>query len=110
MDNRALIFSNLLNGVPMQQVAREFHKSEQEITHIFSFILRKIKAYCFVRQTQKGYVPITASTIEEAKKFRITCLTVLPNLKLDKEPQFKDIQNEIVTPDNAMSIAKNLNT
>ncbi len=108
MDTRALIFSNLLNGVPVGQVAREFKRSEREIMQIFSFILRKIKSYCFLRQTFKGYPVITAATIDEAKRYRITCLSVLPNLKLDKEPQFKDIQSEIVTPDNAMSVAKNL--
>ncbi len=110
MDDRALIFSNLLNGVSVEQVAREFKKSLDEVQRDFSYVLRKVKSYCFLRQTQKGYAPINASTIEEAKKYRLTCLSVLPNIKLDKEPHFKDIQHEIVTPDNAIMIAKNLNT
>jgi hypothetical protein len=110
MDSRALIFSNLLNGVSIEQVAREFRKSEQEVKQVCAYVLRKVKSYCFLRQTQKGYVPIAASTIEQARKYRITCLTVLPKLKLDKEPEFKDIQNETVTQDNAIMIAKNLNT
>lgn len=108
MDTRALIFSNLLNGVPLGQVAQAFHKTESEINQIFSFVLRKIKSYCFVRQTQKAYPTITASTLEDAKKYRLTCLEVLPKLNLDKDSQFKDIQTELVTPDNALSIARNL--
>lgn len=110
MDERILIFSNLLNGVSIEQVARDFKKSLDEVQRDFSYVLRKIKSYCFLRQTKKGFAPITASTIEEAKKFRLTCFSVLPNIKLDKEPQFKDIQHEIMTPDNAIMIAKNLNT
>ena len=55
-----------------------------------------------------AYPTITGSTVDDVKKYRLTCLAVLPNLKLDKEPQFKDIQTEIVTPDNAMQIARNL--
>jgi hypothetical protein len=110
MDDRALIFSNLLNGVPLWQVARDFHKTESEVNYTFAFILRKIKSYCFLRQAQRAYPPIMASTVEEAKKYRLTCFSVLPKLNLEKSAQFKDINNETVTPDNVMAIAKNLNT
>jgi hypothetical protein len=108
MNTQALIFANLLNGVPEQQVAETFKISREEVQRTFAFVLRKVKSYCFLRQTQKAYPTIVAHTVEEAKKYRLTCLAVLPNLKLDKEPQFKDIQTEIVTPDNAMQIARNL--
>jgi hypothetical protein len=110
MDTRALIFSNLVNGVPVHQVCRDFHKTESEVMQVFAFILRKIKSYIFLRQTSVAYPTITASNLEEAKRLRLTCLTVLPKLKLDKEPQFKDIQTELVTPDNVMTVSRNLNT
>lgn len=110
MDSRALIFSNLLNGVPVEQVAKDFQKSKEEIEKIFSFVLRKVKSYCFQRSIQKNALPIiTASSLSEAKRQRLTCLSVLPKLNLDKDPMYKDIQSEIVTPDNCMSIARNLN-
>jgi hypothetical protein len=124
MNNQALIFANLLNGVPEQQVAEVFKISREEVQRSFAFVLRKVKSYIFLRQAphwkhyEKGgplegapvmaYPTITGSTLDEAKKHRLTCLSVLPKLKLDKEPQFKDIQTEIVTPDNAMQIARNL--
>jgi hypothetical protein len=40
-DERALVFMNLMNGVPVCQVARDFRKSEPDVMHIFRFILRK---------------------------------------------------------------------
>lgn len=109
MDERTLIFSNLLNGVPARQVAEVFRKPEEEVMQIFSFILRKIKSYCFLRARQKDAYPIiVAHDVETAQAYRLTCLKVLPKLNLDTAPQFKDIQNEVVTPDNVISIASNL--
>lgn len=110
MDNRALIFANLLNGVSAAQVAQAFHKqSEDEVLQIFGFILRKIKSYCFLRARQKNALPlIIANDVKTAQKYRLTCLSVLPKLNIDKEPQFRDIHNEIVNHDNVMVIGKNL--
>ena len=119
MDNRGAIFRNLLNGVPVWQVARDFHISESEVNSAFSYVLRKIKSFCFQRSL--GYrepgspsapvqaMPIIpAGTIEEAKKYRLSFLSVLEKLNLDKPPAFKDIQTETVTPDNIMTVARNL--
>lgn len=106
MDPRALIFSNLLNGVPVAHVARDFGKSENEVLQTFGFVLRKIKSYAFERKMPS----ILASSVAEAKRYRITCLSILPKLNLDKEPKFKQIHNEIITPDNVMSVARNMNT
>ena len=106
MTDKALIFSNLIKGVPLQQVAREFKLSEEEILRVFSFVLRKIKSYVFLRQQPM----VIAHDIATAQKYRLICLRVLPNLNLEKEPQFKDIQNELVNDDNVMSVARNLNT
>ncbi len=109
MNSKALIIANLLNGVPMEQVCKDFHKSESEVMNIFAFVLRKVKSYCFLRSaTANAYPMITASNLEEAKKHRITCLTVLPKLNMNKEAEFKDIQTEIVSPDNFLQIAKNI--
>lgn len=110
MDNRALIFANLVNGVPPEQVARDFRQSEAEVMQVFAFVLRKIKSYCFMRSRQKNAVRIiTASNLKEAKDCRVLCLSVLPKLNLDNPPEYKDIQHEVVTPDNVMAVARNLN-
>lgn len=109
MDDRTLIFSNLLNGVPTRQVAQTFRRSEAEVLQIFSFILRKIKNYCFLRARQKNAYPIiVASNIKEAQKYKLTCLSVLPKLNLDKAPQYKDIHSEVINPDNVMAVTRNL--
>lgn len=106
-----MIFANLLNGVPIGQVCKDFNKSESEVQNIFAFVLRKIKSYCFLRSaTENAYPIITASTLEEAKKYKLTCLTVLPKLNMNREAQFKDITTQLVTPDNMMSIGSKLNT
>lgn len=110
MNEQALIFQNLLNGVPVKQVCLAFNKTETEVLQTFSYVLLKVKSYVFLRQTRVGYPTIIASTIEEAKKYRLTCLSVLPKLNLSRPADFKDIQNEIVTPDNVLSVTRNLNT
>jgi len=89
-DDRALIFSNLLNGVPAWQVARDFHKSEPDVMHIFRFILRKIKS----RRLERMEPPIVGNSISEIQKQRITCLTILPKLNLDRDPLYKDVFHE----------------
>src|ERR1700761_8648127 len=92
-DERALIFSNLLNGVPVWQVARDFRKSsEQEVMNIFNFILRKIRS----RRLERMEPPIVGSTIEEVRKQRVVCLTTLPKLNLDKDPRYKNVMHETV--------------
>ena len=110
IDDRALIFANLLNGVPVAQVAQAFQKqSEAEVLQIFGFVLRKIKSYCFLRARQANALPlIVADDVKSAQKYRLTCLSVLPKLNLDKSPQYKDIHNEIINPDNVMSVTANL--
>ena len=94
MDERALIFQNLLNGVPVWRVAQEFHKSsEREVIDIFNFVLRKIRSYQFERKRP----PVLAETIEQVRKhYHITCLTILPKLKLNKPPTYEKIIDEHV--------------
>ena len=89
-DPRALIFSNLLNGVPVWKVCRDFHKCESEVMHIFRFIMRKIRSKLLLDMDR----PIPGETIDEIKKYRVRCLMVLPFLNLDKEPVYKDVKYE----------------
>jgi hypothetical protein len=89
-DDRALIFSNLLNGVPVWQVSRDFHRSESDVMNIFRFILRKIKS----RRLERMEPPIVGSSIAEIQRQRITVLTILPKLNLDRDPLYKDVFHE----------------
>jgi len=91
-DERALIFSNLLNGQEPWKVAEQFHKSLPDVMNIFNFVLRKIRS----RRLERMEPPITGSSIEEIRKQRIACLTILPKLNLDKDPRFKDVRHEAV--------------
>lgn len=91
-DNRALIFTNLLNGVPVWQVCRDFHKTESDVMNIFRFILRKIKS----RRLERMEPPIIGNCIAEIQRQRITVLTILPKLNLDKDPLYKDVLHEAV--------------
>jgi hypothetical protein len=91
-DERALIFTNLLNGVPVWQVARDFHRSEPDVMHIFRFIVRKIRS----RRLERMEPPIVGNTIDEVRRQRIACLTILPKLNLDKDPRYKDVFHETV--------------
>ena len=91
-DERALIFTNLMNGVPIWQVARDFHRSEPDVMHIFRFILRKIRS----RRLERMEPPIVGNSIDEVRRQRIACLTILPKLNLDRDPRYKDVLHEPV--------------
>jgi hypothetical protein len=40
--------------------------------------------------------PIVGNSIAEIQRQRITCLTILPKLNLDRDPRYKDVLNEPV--------------
>jgi hypothetical protein len=91
-DERALIFTNLMNGVPLWQVCRDFRRSEPDVMQIFRFILRKIRS----RRLERMEPPLVGNTIDEVRRQRIACLTILPKLNLDKDPRYKDVLHENV--------------
>jgi hypothetical protein len=100
---KTLVFSNLLNGVPRWQVARDLHLENHEVADAFNFVLAKVKSYCFQRNMP---AIIGDNEAEVAKHHRIACLTILPNLNLDKAPAIGKIITEKVTGSNALEIAK----
>ena len=104
MDDRALIFTNLLNGVPLAEVARTFRRGEKDVLDTFGFVLRKVKSYAFERRMP----PVVAATVDEARRHRLLCLSVVGKLNLDKDPRYARIVTETVTGDNALTIAKDL--
>jgi hypothetical protein len=91
-DERALIFTNLLNGVPVWQVARDYHRTNDEVMDVFNFVMRKIRSWCIERMER----PILGTTIEEIQKSRRRCLAALPLLNLDKDPRYGKVLHEPV--------------
>ncbi|HEX3747594.1 MAG TPA: hypothetical protein VHW09_26850 [Bryobacteraceae bacterium] len=89
-DERVLIFTNLMNGVPDWKVAEQFHKSVPDIMQIFRFILRKIRS----RRLERMEPPIIGDSIAEIRRQRITVLSILPKLNLDRDPRYKDVLHE----------------
>lgn len=85
-DDRAMIFTNLLNGATIQQVGKAFNrKSEDDVLQVFFYILLKIKVYLFARCQP---MPL-CSSISEAQKEKVMLLGILPKLNLDLDPKLK---------------------
>jgi hypothetical protein len=91
-DERALIFQNILHGVPEWRLAEEFHKSVDDITAIFWFVMRKIRSRCVERLER----PIEGVTIDEIKRSKRRCLTILPLINLDRDPKHTKVSFEPV--------------
>lgn len=95
-DNRALIYKNLLNGVPLWLIMQHCQMSEKDVMGVFDYVSRKIRDYLF----RKCKPAIPCENIAIAQRSRLKLLAVLPNLNLDVEPTYRDIHHETVTPDN----------
>ncbi len=85
INQRFIIFSNILNKVPLENIAKAFNKSESEIKSDFAFITNKIKNYCF----KNNMPPIFCDTVPEAQKNRHAIFEILHLINLDKKPEFK---------------------
>ncbi len=90
MDERKLIFSNLLNGVPLDTVAQVFHKTCADVQADFNYIVQKIKNYCFLNAVPA----IHCESIEQARKVRHSIFPILEVINLDKSPIYKITSTE----------------
>lgn len=85
---RRLIFLNLMNGVPVESVAKTFHRqTEKEVWDDFRFVALKIKSYAF--QRVMPYIPL--DNVQEAQANKILIISILGKLNLDVMPVFKTI-------------------
>ena len=80
-DERVLIYSNLLNGVPVWKVMETFRKSEKEVMDVFRHVSRAVVHYCFKRKMP----PVFCDGIPVAQKFKRTILPLLTKVNLDKD-------------------------
>ncbi len=99
-DERVLIYSNLLNNVPVFRVMEVFRKSEKEVMDIFRSVSRTLTEYCFERKLP----PVPCEAITVAQRSKRILLPLLVKVNLDKQPAFSRIRNEKINPGNAMGV------
>jgi hypothetical protein len=74
--DRRLIFENVANGVPIQQVMSVFRRSEKEVMDEVVFVGKKISEYRFRRHMP----PLGCSTLTELRIHRVALLETLRKL------------------------------
>jgi hypothetical protein len=75
-EERRLIFENVANGVPIQQVMSVFRRSETEVMREVSFVGRKIAEYRFRRHLP----PLACATLNEIRWNRLALLDTVRKL------------------------------
>lgn len=85
MNDRLLMFTNLLNKVPLEDVAKAFNTTEAAILVDFKYIMQKVNNYCFLR----GVPAIRCETIFDAQRERLNIFPILKVIDLDKPPIYK---------------------
>lgn len=82
-EKRRLIFSNVANGVPIEDIKAAFLVSDLEIEQVVAFVGKKIKEYRFRRcgDAAKGAAPpILCETIQDARLYRLAAMETLSKL------------------------------
>lgn len=75
-EDRRLIFQNVANGVPIQQVMSVFQRSEKEVMDDVVFVGKKIAEYRFRRHMP----PLGCHTLNELRIHRVALLETLRKL------------------------------
>jgi len=75
-EDRRLIFENVANGVPIQQVMSVFRKSEKEVMDEVRFVGKKVAEYRFRRHQP----PLACDTLNELRINRVAILETLRKL------------------------------
>ena len=87
-EERKLIFINLLNNVPVENVAQAFHRdSVAAVMDDFKFVALKIKSYMFARAMP--FIPL--DTVAEAMQNKFQVLDILAKVNLDVLPEFTKV-------------------
>jgi len=85
---RELIFINLLNGVPIADIAKAYNKqTEMQVMEDFYFVALKIRNYMFKRAMP--FIPL--DTVSEAMQNKLLVLDLLTKVNLDILPEFSKI-------------------
>jgi hypothetical protein len=75
-EERRLIFENVANGVPIQQVMSAYRRSEKEVMADVEFVGKKITEYRF----RKAMPPLSCSTLKDISWNRLALLDTLRGL------------------------------
>lgn len=90
-ERRRLVFTNLVNGIPVRDVMGALHMSEKEVMDDFRFVAIKLRSYRFERA-----IPILAcATIAEAQAHRaefLFNLSRLGPLSMENLPKYTKIE------------------
>lgn len=74
--DRKLIFANVANGVPIEDIMATFHRSSDEIDREVAFVARKIKEYRF----RQRIPPLACDTLKDIRFNRLALLDTLRKL------------------------------
>lgn len=97
-ETKKLIFSNILNNVPISSICKNFQKTDREIEMIFNFIVARIKSFWFEQRTKDNvkklmpYVP--CDNYADARDNRILLMQILNKIDLS-ELKFKVYHAEL---------------
>lgn len=103
-ERRQLVFTNLLNGLPVHVVMESFRLSEADVMADFHFVIAKIRSYRFERS-----IPLTPiGSIDQARAERVALLDTMRKCNLDKLPRYSRIVDLPLDPNTggAMSLAE----
>lgn len=94
-ERRKLVFTNLLNGLPVASITATFHLSEAEVMADFKFVMQKLRSYRF----ERAMVPVEGETIQLAIHHKVEHLYTLTRLNLEKPAAFARIVHLPFTQD-----------
>lgn len=100
-ERRRLVITNLVNGVPVEQVMAALHLSEKDVLADFKFVTDKVRSYVF----ERAMPLIPCGTIPEARNNRVAVLWAVARLNLDKPALFGRIETLPFTLDNGGGIS-----
>jgi hypothetical protein len=75
-EERRLIFENVANGVPIEQIMVAFRRSEADVMREVEFVARKLREYRFKRRLP----PLACGTIKEIRWNRPALLDTVTKL------------------------------
>jgi hypothetical protein len=75
-EERRLIFQNLVNGVPMENIKAAFRRSETEVWREVEFVGKKIREFRFRRHLP----PLPVEGIQALRRNRVALLETLSHL------------------------------
>lgn len=85
---RLQVFTNLLNGLPVERIMEALKMSAKEVDDDFRFVVQKVRSYRF----ERGQPLVPCDTVANARANRVELLYTASRLNLDKDPRFSRIE------------------